>query len=62
MPRRTGFCRVRSIWMRQPDCQNKNKCEELLNAEGSALENGISALCVFDLNNLRRINNNLGAR
>ena len=39
---------------------NKNKCEELLNAEGSALENGISALCVFDLNNLRRINNNLG--
>lgn len=39
---------------------NKNKCEELLNAEGSALENGISALCVFDLNNLRMINNNLG--
>ena len=39
---------------------NKNKCEELLNAEDSALENGISALCVFDLNNLRRINNNLG--
>ena len=39
---------------------NKNKCEELLNAEGSALENGIAALCVFDLNNLRTINNNLG--
>ena len=60
MPRRTGFCRVKVYLHEATGLPNKNKCEELLNAEGSALENGISALCVFDLNNLRRINNNLG--
>ena len=37
---------------------NKNKCEELLNAEEPP-EAG-TALIVFDLNNLRVINNNLG--
>ena len=37
---------------------NKNKCEELLNAPDPP--DGNTALCVFDLNNLRTINNNLG--
>ena len=37
---------------------NKNKCEELLDAPG--LPDPGTALCVFDLNNLRTINNNLG--
>ena len=37
---------------------NKNKCEELLNAEGPA-ERGVG-VCSFDLNNLRRINNSMG--
>ena len=42
---------------------NKNKCEEILDApipteaDGSAVP---TAVCVFDLNNLRTINNNLG--
>ena len=39
---------------------NKNKCEELLNAEEPVAENASVAVCVFDLNNLRTINNNLG--
>lgn len=39
---------------------NKNKCEEILrNPEPLPLE-GLTAVCVFDLNNLRTINNNLG--
>ena len=37
---------------------NKNKCEELLDAPNPP--DGNTALCVFDLNNLRTINNNLG--
>ena len=37
---------------------NKNKCEELLDAPDPP--DGNTALCVFDLNNLRTINNNLG--
>lgn len=37
---------------------NKNKCEELLSAPDPP--DGNTALCVFDLNNLRTINNNLG--
>jgi len=37
---------------------NKNKCEELLDAPEPP--DGNTALCVFDLNNLRTINNNLG--
>ena len=39
---------------------NKNKCEELLNAPEPVSENAPVAVCVFDLNNLRTINNNLG--
>lgn len=39
---------------------NKNKCEELLNAPEPVSENAPEAVCVFDLNNLRTINNNLG--
>ncbi|WP_432631277.1 ATP-binding protein [Brotaphodocola sp.] len=39
---------------------NKNKCEEILGAPELAGENGSTALCVFDLNNLRTINNSLG--
>ena len=39
---------------------NKNKCEEILNND-TFLEDGETvAVCVFDLNNLRIINNNLG--
>ena len=39
---------------------NKNKCEEILDGTGET-ENGENiAVCVFDLNNLRTINNNLG--
>lgn len=39
---------------------NKNKCEEILDG-AEAAENGENiAVCVFDLNNLRTINNNLG--
>ena len=39
---------------------NKNKCEEILDND-TFLENGETvAVCVFDLNNLRIINNNLG--
>ena len=37
---------------------NKNKCEELLDAPDPP--DGNTALCVFDLNNLRTINNTLG--
>ena len=37
---------------------NKNKCEELLDAPDPP--DGDTALCVFDLNNLRTVNNNLG--
>ena len=39
---------------------NKNKCEEILNASESFSEEESIAICVFDLNNLRNINNNLG--
>lgn len=39
---------------------NKNKCEELLNVPEPVPENAPVAVCVFDLNNLRTINNNLG--
>ena len=39
---------------------NKNKCEEILNETGPVPENELVAMCVFDLNNLRTINNNLG--
>ena len=38
---------------------NKNKCEEILDGEIPQEEKNI-AVCVFDLNNLRTINNNLG--
>ena len=37
---------------------NKNKCEELLNAEEVPAED--TGVCSFDLNNLRRINNSRG--
>ena len=37
---------------------NKNKCEELLDAPDPP--DGNTALCVFDLNNLRTINNTIG--
>ena len=39
---------------------NKNKCEEILNASESLSAEDAVAICVFDLNNLRNINNNLG--
>lgn len=39
---------------------NKNKCEELLNQEEIISKDAPVAMCVFDLNNLRIINNNLG--
>lgn len=39
---------------------NKNKCEEILNAPDPIPADELVAMCVFDLNNLRMINNNLG--
>ena len=39
---------------------NKNKCEEILNAPDPIPADNPVAMCVFDLNNLRMINNNLG--
>ena len=39
---------------------NKNKCEEILNETEPIPVNELVAMCVFDLNNLRTINNNLG--
>ena len=39
---------------------NKNKCEELLDGPDPIPPEAPVALCVFDLNNLRAINNNLG--
>ena len=39
---------------------NKNKCEEILGNPEPVPMDGLTAVCVFDLNNLRTINNNLG--
>ena len=39
---------------------NKNKCEELLNREEPIPAEEQVAVCVFDLNNLRTINNTMG--
>lgn len=39
---------------------NKNKCEEILDGAMPDCGEGSTALCVFDLNNLRTINNRLG--
>ena len=39
---------------------NKNKCEEILGQEQPVSADAPIALCMFDLNNLRTINNNLG--
>ena len=39
---------------------NKNKCEEILSDPTPLGEEDGRAICVFDLNNLRMINNNLG--
>lgn len=39
---------------------NKNKCEELLGDPDPVSVDNPLALCMFDLNNLRTINNNLG--
>ena len=39
---------------------NKNKCEEILNDPRTIGEEELIALCVFDLNNLRIINNDMG--
>ena len=39
---------------------NKNRCEEILDGEMPECTDGSVALCVFDLNNLRIINNRLG--
>lgn len=39
---------------------NKNKCEEILSDPTPLGEEESTAVCVFDLNNLRIINNNLG--
>ena len=48
--------------MKQPVSQIKNKCEEILNDPEPVDPSSAVAVCVFDLNNLRSINNNLGAR
>ncbi len=42
------------------DLPNKNKCEELLNAPEPVPAGSFAAVCVFDLNNLRIINNTMG--
>ena len=39
---------------------NKNKCEEILDNDAILKDGEAVAVCVFDLNNLRIINNNLG--
>ncbi len=39
---------------------NKNKCEEILNREEPIPAGELVAVCVFDLNNLRTINNTMG--
>ncbi|MDD6325250.1 MAG: ATP-binding protein [Lachnospiraceae bacterium] len=39
---------------------NKNKCEEILNAPEAVASGDVTAVCVFDLNNLRTINNRYG--
>lgn len=39
---------------------NKNKCEEILENDKELEAGAQIAVCVFDLNNLRMINNNLG--
>ena len=39
---------------------NKNRCEEILDGEMPECTDGSVALCVFDLNNLRIINNRFG--
>ena len=39
---------------------NKNRCEEILDGEMPECTDGSVALCVFDMNNLRIINNRLG--
>ena len=39
---------------------NKNKCEEILSDDSVLMPGRQVAVCVFDLNNLRSINNNLG--
>ena len=39
---------------------NKNKCEEILGEEDPVDAGAPVGMCVFDLNNLRTINNNLG--
>ncbi len=39
---------------------NKNKCEEILGDPEPVSADQLTAVCVFDLNNLRTINNNLG--
>ena len=39
---------------------NKNKCEEILRQETPTSPDAPVAMCMFDLNNLRTINNNLG--
>ncbi len=47
--------------MRRRACQIKNKCEEILEgSDGGEEISGVYAVCVFDLNNLRTINNSLG--
>lgn len=39
---------------------NKNKCEQLLGRKDEILKKEQIAVCIFDLNNLRMINNNFG--
>lgn len=39
---------------------NKNRCEEILNNPEPIPDGELVAMCVFDFNNLRTINNNLG--
>lgn len=60
MPPRTGFYQKKVYLDEATGLPNKNKCEEILNDETVLDEKYVTAVCVFDLNNLRTINNNLG--
>lgn len=59
MLHRIRFCR--KVYLDEATgLPNKNKCEEILNETEPIPVNELVAMCVFDLNNLRTINNNLG--
>ena len=59
---RTVCCKPRFTKMKLPGLPNKNKCEELLNRKESIPAEEQVAVCVFDLNNLRTINNTMATK